>query len=110
MAASSSLDPKFSEPRAAVACLRAAGADPQLEQYVLDLAGARRRGAQEFAAELGRGRTARGRRSGAGIAVRDILDGHNSSLADGVRRALGREANDFTEYVRRTVATGAWRV
>jgi uncharacterized protein YbjT (DUF2867 family) len=40
----------------------------------------------------------------------DILDGHNSSLADGVRRALGREPRDFTEYVRRTAETGAWNV
>jgi len=40
----------------------------------------------------------------------DILDGHNSSLADGVRRALGREPRDFTEFVRRTAATRAWNV
>ena len=39
-----------------------------------------------------------------------ILDGHNSSLADGVQRALGRPARDFTDYVRRTAATGAWDV
>jgi uncharacterized protein YbjT (DUF2867 family) len=39
-----------------------------------------------------------------------ILDGHNSSLADGVRRALGREPRDFTDYARRTAATGAWDV
>ena len=38
-----------------------------------------------------------------------ILDGHNSSLSDGVRRAIGREPHDFAEYVRRTAATGAWR-
>ena len=40
----------------------------------------------------------------------DILDGHNSSLADGVQRALGRPPRDFTDYVRRTAATGAWDV
>lgn len=40
----------------------------------------------------------------------DILDGHNGSLADGVRRALGREPRDFTDYVRRTAATGVWDV
>ena len=40
----------------------------------------------------------------------DVLDGHNSSLADGVRRALGREPRDFGEYARRTAATGAWDV
>jgi uncharacterized protein YbjT (DUF2867 family) len=39
-----------------------------------------------------------------------VLDGHNSSLADGVQRALGRQPRDFTEYVRRTAATGVWDV
>ncbi|MET0524279.1 MAG: NmrA family transcriptional regulator [Nocardioides sp.] len=39
-----------------------------------------------------------------------ILDGHNSSLNDGVDRALGRAPRDFTEYVRRTAGTGAWHV
>jgi uncharacterized protein YbjT (DUF2867 family) len=37
-----------------------------------------------------------------------VLDGRNSSLESGVRRALGREARDFSEYVRRTAATGVW--
>ena len=39
-----------------------------------------------------------------------ILDGHNSSLTDGVQRALGRPAGDFADYVRRTAATGVWDV
>ena len=65
---------------------------------------------EEFAAGL----------AGAGLPAADaeglaqlfayILDGHNSSLADGVQRALGRPARDFTDYVRRTAATGAWDV
>lgn len=38
----------------------------------------------------------------------EILDGHNAYLTDGVRRALGREPRDFTEYVRRTAETGVW--
>ncbi|CAM4240788.1 NAD(P)H-binding protein [Nocardia ninae] len=39
-----------------------------------------------------------------------ILDGRNSKTADGVRRALGREAKDFTEYARETAATGIWNI
>ncbi|MFI9506602.1 SDR family oxidoreductase [Nocardia sp. NPDC052566] len=37
-----------------------------------------------------------------------ILDGRNSATADGVRRALGREAKDFTDYAKETSATGIW--
>ncbi len=39
-----------------------------------------------------------------------VLDGRNAHLADGVRRALGREPVDFAEYVRRTAAAGVWDV
>ncbi|WP_447791043.1 NAD(P)H-binding protein [Pseudomonas farris] len=37
-----------------------------------------------------------------------VLDGRNTPIADGVQRALGRPARDFTDYVRRTAATGVW--
>ncbi|UCP11285.1 NAD(P)H-binding protein [Pseudomonas sp. MM213] len=37
-----------------------------------------------------------------------VLDGRNTPVADGVQRALGRPARDFSDYVRRTVATGVW--
>ncbi|MHA1566571.1 MAG: NAD(P)H-binding protein [Alphaproteobacteria bacterium] len=37
-----------------------------------------------------------------------VLDGRNESLTDGIRRALGREPRDFTDYARETAATGAW--
>lgn len=37
-----------------------------------------------------------------------VLDGRNTSVADGVQRALGRPARDFSDYVRRTAATGVW--
>jgi len=37
-----------------------------------------------------------------------VLDGRNSAVATGVQEALGRSARDFSEYVRRTVATGVW--
>jgi uncharacterized protein YbjT (DUF2867 family) len=38
----------------------------------------------------------------------EVLDGRNASIADGVPRALGRPARDFSEYVRATAATGVW--
>lgn len=38
----------------------------------------------------------------------EILDGRNASLTNGVERALGRKPTDFSEYVRRTAATGVW--
>jgi uncharacterized protein YbjT (DUF2867 family) len=37
-----------------------------------------------------------------------VLDGRNTPLADGVQRALGRPPRDFSDYVRRTAATGVW--
>lgn len=37
-----------------------------------------------------------------------VLDGHNTSLSDGVQRALGREPRDFAAYARDTAAAGAW--
>lgn len=39
---------------------------------------------------------------------RDILDGRNATVSDGVQRALGREPRDFADYVRAAAATGAW--
>jgi uncharacterized protein YbjT (DUF2867 family) len=35
----------------------------------------------------------------------EILDGRNAHLADGVRRALGRPASDFTDYARAAART-----
>ena len=37
-----------------------------------------------------------------------VLDGRNAHLTDGVRRALGREAKDFSDYARDAAATGVW--
>ena len=37
-----------------------------------------------------------------------VLDGHNASTTDGVRRALGREPKDFADYARHAAATGVW--
>jgi uncharacterized protein YbjT (DUF2867 family) len=37
-----------------------------------------------------------------------VLDGRNTPLADGVQRALGRPARDFSNYVRQMAASGIW--
>jgi len=37
-----------------------------------------------------------------------VLDGRNASVADGVRRSLGRPARDFRDDARRIAASGAW--
>jgi hypothetical protein len=38
----------------------------------------------------------------------EVLDGRNAHVTDGVRRALGRDPRDFTEFARRAVASGVW--
>lgn len=38
----------------------------------------------------------------------EVLDGRNAHLADGVQQALGRPPADFSAYVRRAAAAGAW--
>ena len=38
-----------------------------------------------------------------------VLDGRNAYLTDGVRRALGREPKDFSEYAEEIAASGVWR-
>lgn len=37
-----------------------------------------------------------------------VLDGRNAHVADGVRRALGREPADFAAFARRVAARGTW--
>jgi uncharacterized protein YbjT (DUF2867 family) len=37
-----------------------------------------------------------------------VLDGRNTPVADGVQRALGRAPRDFSDYAKRTAATGIW--
>lgn len=39
---------------------------------------------------------------------REVLDGRNEWVADGVSRALGRPPRDFSDYARATAASGAW--
>ncbi len=38
----------------------------------------------------------------------EVLDGRNVATADGVERALGREAIDFGDFARRAAAAGVW--
>jgi uncharacterized protein YbjT (DUF2867 family) len=38
----------------------------------------------------------------------EVVDGRNAGTTDGVRRALGREPRDFSEYAQATAATGVW--
>lgn len=38
----------------------------------------------------------------------EVLDGRNASVTDGVEQALGRKPTDFSQYVRKTAATGVW--
>ena len=38
----------------------------------------------------------------------EVLDGRNAHLTDGVRRALGREPRDFTDYARDAAANSVW--
>lgn len=37
-----------------------------------------------------------------------VLDGRNSRVCDGVKRALGREPNDFANFAHRIAAEGIW--
>jgi len=39
----------------------------------------------------------------------EVLDGRNATPTDGVRRALGREARDFTDFARAAASTNTWR-
>jgi len=43
-----------------------------------------------------------------GYLFTEVLDGRNSSLTDGVQRALGRPPRDFADYARAVAASGAW--
>lgn len=43
-----------------------------------------------------------------GYLFKEVLDGRNEWVADGVQKALGRPARDFRDYARGTAASGAW--
>jgi uncharacterized protein YbjT (DUF2867 family) len=38
----------------------------------------------------------------------EVLDGRNSYISDGIERALGRKATDFSDYVKKTLSSGVW--
>jgi uncharacterized protein YbjT (DUF2867 family) len=38
----------------------------------------------------------------------EVLDGRNERITHGVEQALGRKPTDFSEYVKKTAAEGAW--
>ena len=40
---------------------------------------------------------------------REVFDGRNESVADGVQRALGRAPRDFSDFSRAAAAAGAWQ-
>ena len=40
----------------------------------------------------------------------EVLDGRNAATGDGVQRALGRPARDFSAFARAAAAAGVWRV
>ncbi|PHS78855.1 MAG: hypothetical protein COB59_04890 [Rhodospirillaceae bacterium] len=39
-----------------------------------------------------------------------VLDGRNEYVTDGIQRALGRPAKDFSDYARDVAKTGVWAV
>ena len=38
----------------------------------------------------------------------EVLDGRNENVTNGVEQALGRKPTDFSEFVKKTVASGVW--
>ncbi len=39
----------------------------------------------------------------------EVLDGRNAKLADGVQQALGKKPTDFSEFIKKAIASGAWK-
>lgn len=42
------------------------------------------------------------------LLIRELLDGRNEHLTDGVQQALGRPPRDFADFARKTTAEGLW--
>ncbi len=40
----------------------------------------------------------------------EVLDGRNSSVTSDIEKVLGRKATDFTEYAKKTAASGQWDI
>ena len=45
-----------------------------------------------------------------GYLFETVLDGRNAYVTDGVKRALGREPADFTQFARRIAERGVWNI
>jgi uncharacterized protein YbjT (DUF2867 family) len=63
----------------------------------------------EFADALARSGVPAEAVAGTVSVFRELLDGRNTATTDGVRRALGRPAADFTDYARAAATADAWR-
>jgi len=64
---------------------------------------------EEFAAGLAAAGLSRDEVSLVSYLFATVLDGRNSSVRNGVERALGRPPRDFADYIRQTAETGIWR-
>lgn len=63
---------------------------------------------EDFAAAMARGQTPEDVAWLVSYLFREVLDGRNEWVADGVSRVLGRPARDFSDYARKVAASGAW--
>jgi uncharacterized protein YbjT (DUF2867 family) len=63
---------------------------------------------EDFAAAMAEGQTPADVAWLISYLFREVLDGRNEWVADGVSRALDRPARDFSDYVRRAAESGAW--
>ena len=65
---------------------------------------------EDFAAAMAEGQTPADVAWLMSYLFREVLDGRNEWVADGVSRALGRPARDFGDYARATAESGAWAI
>jgi uncharacterized protein YbjT (DUF2867 family) len=63
---------------------------------------------EDFAAAMAAGQTPDDVAWLVSYLFREVLDGRNEWVADGVSRVLGRPARDFSDYARKVSASGAW--
>lgn len=63
---------------------------------------------EAFAAAMAEGETPEDAAWLLSYLFREVLDGRNAWVADGVDRALGRPARDLRDYARAAAASGAW--
>ena len=63
---------------------------------------------EDFAAAMAAGQTPEDVAWLVSYLFREVLDGRNEWVADGISRALGRPARDFSDYAHKVAASGAW--